>query len=164
MSQFWGTHHNKRDSKGRVSIPASFRAELKNHADANGPLKIVLRASHTQACIEAWPPSEFARFSTLLDGLGPLSNDYEDLSIAIHATALRVECDAEGRIVIPEKLVQHAGLGDLVTFLGLGRSFQVWEPAAAERRTNEALARARNHHLAVPPAAAANAPRPGMPG
>ena len=54
-----------------------------------------------------------------------------------------MEPDKEGRISLPESLVQHAGLTDTVAFMGLGRTFQIWEPAAAAARLTTARDRAR---------------------
>jgi MraZ protein len=158
MSQFLGTHQNKLDAKGRVSIPASFRTALRGPAGAEsgGPVALVLRPSHKHACIEGWPVAAFEALATPLDRLDMFGEDHEDLSTALYADANPVESDKEGRIVLPDSLVQHAGLSDSVTFMGLGRIFQIWEPAAAERRRIEARATTRSRGVTLPgtPAAA----------
>ncbi len=59
------------------------------------------------------------------------SADQDDLTTALYADAWPVEPDKEGRIVVPDSLVQHAGLTESVVFMGLGRLFQIWEPEAA---------------------------------
>ena len=56
--QFLGTHQNRLDAKGRVSVPAAFRAALKAGNEANGT-HLVLRPSHQHPCIEAWPAAVF---------------------------------------------------------------------------------------------------------
>jgi MraZ protein len=155
MSQFWGTHHNKRDSKGRVSIPAAFRAALKGKTDSDPIVSVVLRASHKYSCIDAWPVSEFERLSIPLQRLDFFSDDQEDLATTIYADAFPVESDKEGRIVVPESLVRHAALEDMVTFVGLGQIFQIWEPGAAERRRVEARERTRTRQLTLSTARAA---------
>lgn len=152
MSQFWGMHQNRRDAKGRVSIPAPFRVALRNNRQAEANGTIVLRPSHKFACIEAWPIEEFQRLSIPLESLELFSEEYEDLAAALYADAFPVECDKEGRVLLPESLVRHASLGDAVVFLGLGRTFQIWEPQAAEQRRNEARERARTRGFTLPPA------------
>ena len=72
----------------------------------------------------------------------------------MYADAFPVEADKEGRIVLPDALVAHAGLTEAVVFMGLGRIFQIWEPAAAERRRAEARDRARAHGFTLPGVAA----------
>ena len=154
MSVFLGTHQNRLDAKGRVSIPAGFRAALRARAqsgeagaDANGSVQIVLRPSHKHACIEAWPVEAFAALAKPLDRLDMFSEDHDDLSAALYADAYPIDADKEGRIMLPEILALHAGLSDSVAFMGLGHIFQIWEPKAAERRRLEARERARDVSL-----------------
>ena len=160
MSHFLGTHQNRLDSKGRVSVPASFRNALRaptatpgstaaeDAASAASP--IILRPSHKHQCIEAWPASAFDDLATPLQALDLFNEDADDLRTALYADAWPVEPDKEGRIVLPDSLVQYAGLTDAVVFMGLGRQFQIWEPAAAARRTAEARERARSRALTLP--------------
>ena len=150
MSHFLGTHQNRLDSKGRVSIPAPFRTHLRSEPD--GPASAILRPSHKHPCIEAWPEAVFQTLAGPLDRLDMFSEDQDDLMMALYADATRVDADKEGRVLLPESLVQHAGLKDTVTFMGLGRTFQMWEPGAAERRRAEARNAARTRGL-TPPAA-----------
>ena len=149
MSHFLGTHQNRLDAKGRVSIPAAFRAHLRGEADG-GPASAILRPSHKHPCIEAWPEAAFQRLAAPLDRLDMFSEDQDDLLMTLYADATRVEADKEGRIVLPESLVQHAGLAENVVFMGLGRTFQIWEPAAAERRRADARNAARTRALTLP--------------
>lgn len=149
MSHFLGTHQNRLDAKGRVSVPAAFRAVLREQSE-DGGAALVLRPSHTQPCIEAWPSGAFQQLATPLDRLDLFSEDHDDLAAALYADAFPVESDKEGRIVLPETLVAHAGLTEAVVFMGLGRIFQIWEPQAAERRRAEARERARSKSLALP--------------
>ncbi len=151
MTQFLGTHQNRLDAKGRVSIPAPFRAALRTSGEANGNgTHLVLRPSHKHPCVEAWPTSEFQALAAPLDRLDLFSEEHDDLASALYADAYPVESDKEGRIVLPDALIAHAGLGEAVVFMGLGRIFQIWEPEAAARRRAEARERARARSLTLP--------------
>ncbi len=148
-----GHHLNRLDAKGRVSIPAPFRAALRPPgADgvAGGTVGMVLRPSHTLRCVDAWPLHAFEHLATPLQQLDLLSEAHEDMATAIYADAFPLEADREGRIVLPPALATHAGLTDTVAFMGMGRWFQIWEPAAAERRRAEARERTRARQLSVP--------------
>ncbi len=158
MSVFLGTHQNRIDAKGRVSIPAGFRTVLRNRAQAAGisaddgaseatPVQVVLRPSHKQPCIEAWPTDVFAALATPLDQLDMFSEEHDDFAATLYADAYPVDADREGRIVLPEILAAHAALSEQVAFMGLGKTFQIWEPAAAERWRTEARARSRGVSL-----------------
>jgi MraZ protein len=148
MTQFLGTHQNRLDAKGRVSVPAPFRAVLRNGGETCG--QVVLRPSHKHPCIEGWPVAEFNALAAPLDRLDLFSEEHDDLASTLYADAFPADIDKEGRIVLPESLVAHAGLSEAVVFMGLGRIFQIWEPAAAEQRRAEARERARSRRLTLP--------------
>jgi MraZ protein len=145
MSVFLGTHQNRLDAKGRVSIPAGFRAILRSQAAEAQPgdSLLVLRQSHKHPCVEAWPTPAFLALGPSLNQLDMFSDDQEDMALSLYGDAFPVDPDKEGRIMLPEALTAHAGLTESVAFMGLGRHFQIWEPAAAERRRVDARARAR---------------------
>lgn len=139
---FLGTHTNRVDAKGRVSIPAAFRAALREPGQ-EGPCRLILRPSHTQACLEAWPEAEFGRLAAPLERMERFSESHEDLALSLYAAAHPVESDREGRIMLPEGLAAHAQLLEAVVFMGLGPTFQLWEPVAAQRRLQQARERAQ---------------------
>ncbi|MEJ1975170.1 MAG: division/cell wall cluster transcriptional repressor MraZ [Acetobacteraceae bacterium] len=153
MSQFLGTHQNRLDAKGRVSVPAPFRAVLRAGTNGEAGTHLVLRPSHKHPCIEAWPVDAFAELATPLDRLDVFSDEHDDFATALYADAYPLEADKEGRIVVPESLVAHANLTAAVVFMGNGKSFQIWEPAAAERRRAEARENTRNRKTGLAAAA-----------
>ena len=146
-----GHHLNRLDAKGRVSIPAAFRAALRppGTETSTSAVTMVLRPSNTLACIDAWPTHAFETLATPLDQLELLSEAHEDLATVIYADAFPLEADREGRIVLPPGLAAHAGLSDSIAFMGMGRWFQIWEPQSAERRRAEARERNRLRAAAV---------------
>jgi MraZ protein len=149
MSHFLGTHQNRIDAKGRVSIPAPFRTALRA-LSVEGAAPLVLRPSHNHACVEGWPACVFASLANPLDRLDMFGADHDDLAASVYADAYPVESDKEGRIVLPDGLMHYACLSDTVTFMGLGRTFQIWEPQAAQRRLAEARGRAKSRGLTLP--------------
>ncbi len=149
MSHFLNTQANRIDAKGRVSIPAPFRSALRTLCP-EGEAPLVLRTSHTYACVEGWPTRYFQALGTPLQQMDVFSADQEDMAVSIYADALYVESDKEGRIMLPSGLIQHAGLTDMVLFLGLGRIFQIWEPEAGQKHIAQARERARLRRLSLP--------------
>ena len=87
-------------------------------------------------------------------------DDHDDLAMALYPDAAHFDPDKEGRIGLPDDLIRHAGLTEAVFFMGLGRTFQIWEPAAAERARAAARERARFKHLTLRAVAAAPTPAP----
>lgn len=149
MSHFLGSHQNRLDAKGRVSIPASFRAALRGVDPQASPIALILRPSHTYPCIEGWSVSMFETAAAPLAAMELFSPQHDDLAAAIYSDAYPLEADREGRIVVPEALVAHAGLTETVTFMGLGRVFHIWEPAAGARFRQDARERARGRSMAA---------------
>jgi MraZ protein len=149
MSHFLNTHANRVDAKGRVSIPAPFRTALRTLCP-EGEVPLVLRTSHNHACVEGWPTRYFQALGTPLQQMDVFGADQEDMAVSIYADALYVESDKEGRIVLPDALMQHAGLTDMVLFMGLGRTFQIWQPEAGQRYMADARERARTRRLTLP--------------
>ena len=155
MTQFLGTHFGKLDRKGRISVPAPFRSALQRF----GSDILILRPSHRLPCIEVHPESEFQRLTSGLQQLDAFSDQQDDLATALFTEAHALQPDGEGRLVLPEPLVAHAGLTDAVACLGLGSLFQIWEPEAAKRRIAEARMRVRERGMTLP-APPPSAPRP----
>ncbi|MBW4021931.1 MAG: division/cell wall cluster transcriptional repressor MraZ [Proteobacteria bacterium] len=151
MTNFLGSHLNRLDAKGRVSVPAMFRSSLRALApNPEGSVTMILRPSHTRPCIEAWPQMMFDRLAQSLNRYDLFSPEYEDMSTAIYGNAYPTEADKEGRIVLNEMMVAHAGLTDNVVFMGTGPIFQIWEPAAAKLRAEEARQNASARGLTLP--------------
>jgi MraZ protein len=149
MALFIGTHQNKLDAKGRVSIPAQFRSVLKkmSHAGEGAAVATVyLRPSHQNPCIEGWTELGFEALSApVAQDYNLFSQEHEDFVMALFGDACALETDKEGRIMLPDSMIAHAGVSDAVTFIGTRNNFQIWEPAAGAKR----LATARENAKAA---------------
>lgn len=150
MTQFLGTHKGKLDKKGRISVPASFRAVLQ----ALGTDEIVLFPSFRHPCIEAWPAPAFSALSAGHNSLDIFSDASENLAGALFAMAHPARPDAEGRLILPEDHVAEAGLGETIAFLGANQCFQIWDAERAMAHIRDARARARDFRLTLPSPAA----------
>lgn len=141
MDRFVSTFTNKVDAKGRVSIPAAFRAVLERDGyKSGGSAGIYCYPSLDAPALDAGGERLAQKIDGLLAGLQDYSDERDELSVALYGDVQVLSIDADGRIVLPEALRAHAGIDGQVTFVGLGDKFQIWEPGRfAERRE-----RARN--------------------
>lgn len=146
VALFLSTYVNKVDRKGRVSVPASFRAAVTGQSFAG----IVAFRSFKTAAIEGSGIDRIEEMSARLDALEQFSEDYDNLA-SIFADAQQLPFDGEGRVVLPEELVGHAGIGDSAAFVGLGRTFQIWEPEAHKRHQSDMRERAKRQGTTLPP-------------
>lgn len=145
LALFLSTFVNKVDRKGRVSVPATFRASLTGQA-FNG---IVAYRSFKLPSIEAGGIDRMEEMSARIDTLDEFSEDRDSLS-SIFAEAQQLAFDGEGRVVLPEALCQHAGITESAAFVGQGRTFQIWEPQRFDRHQQELRERARRQGTTLP--------------
>ena len=121
---FLDTIANKVDAKGRVSLPADYRAIVKELST-----EIVCYRSLTSPCIEGCPEELLEKLaSDMENSLDFFSQEQDDLTNLIFGDAKRFTFDSTGRIVLSEKLLKHAGITDTAVFVGKGRKFQIWNP------------------------------------
>ena len=123
MAVFLSTFENKVDRKGRVSVPASFRAVL----DRQNSLGIILYPSFKHACIEGNGDERIQEIVNSIDALDAFSDEAENLQ-TILADARQLTIDSDGRIILPQDFINYADLDGAATFVGLGKSFQIWKP------------------------------------
>jgi MraZ protein len=132
---FVGTHVVSVDGKGRVSIPAPFRAALK------GSDTIYVWRSHKGACLEAGDLALLQSYKAALARADESAR--EDLEYSIFSEIRALDFDATGRVSLPDELRAHAGLNGKAAFTGLSDRFEIWSPSALESRIAEARAKAR---------------------
>ena len=146
MAVFLSTYVNKIDRKGRVSVPAAFRATL-IPISAKG---IVAYPAVKLAAIEASGLDRAEDLSRRIDRLPELSDERDALS-AILGDLRPLDFDGEGRIVLPTDLARHASLSNTAVFVGRGPTFQIWEPERFRQHQEEMRARIRERGLTLPP-------------
>jgi MraZ protein len=155
MDRFVSTYTNKIDAKGRVSIPASFRAVLERDGFASGATTgIYCYPSLDAPALDAGGERLAATIDGLLRGLPDYSDERDELSVALYGDVQVLAIDGDGRIVLPESLRLHCGIAQIVTFVGLGQKFQIWEPARFDARRAAAREKVRDSRrllAATPP-------------
>ena len=127
MSQFTGSYDGTFDArKGRLSVPAPYRLKL-NQLNAE---EIMLRACDYAPCIEVWPQPVYQQvLDEALKGVGRFTPEFGRLSRKFAASAITIRPDADGRLILPAALVQHARLEGPVSFVGMVDLFHIWTPA-----------------------------------
>lgn len=128
MALFLSTFINKVDKKGRVSVPAPFRAALAKE-EFQG---FVAFRSYKNQAVECCSYSRMERLSESVDDLDIFSDAQEDLTATIFADAQQLPFDGDGRIVLPHSVLEHAQIKDQIAFVGRGSTFQIWSPQVFE--------------------------------
>jgi MraZ protein len=140
MDQFVSTFTNKIDSKGRVSVPASFRTVLAK----DGLDGIYCYPSLDAPALDAGGKRLVDKIHGLVEDLAPYSDEKDQLATALFGTSEILTIDQDGRTILPERLREHAGITSHITFVGLGEKFQMWEPKRFETYQSEARRKVRD--------------------
>ena len=129
------------DAKGRVSIPAGFRVELKD-AEERAPI-----LTNLVDC-PALGLFSHAHWLAVEDKLASMSQSQPELqSFRRMLVSGAEECaiDGQGRILIPPHLREHAQLQRELTIAGVGTRIEIWDKARFEEEV--ARTRERGHEI-----------------
>ncbi len=124
MAELLGTHSYQLDPKGRISLPARFREAL-----ADGAYLTLGQ----DGCLFCFPRAEWEARATEVRS-APLS-DAEGRAYArmFFGNAEPVELDAQGRLVVPQRLRAQVGIGKEVVVVGVHDRLEIWDREAYRR-------------------------------
>lgn len=130
---FRGEFDQKVDGKGRMSIPADFRAVLVEGdpkcPDAPLPRLIVLHGPQLKNCLQVYTVEAMAEIEADILALPRGSYERKKASQMILGKSWETEVDKDGRIILPMRLRQQIGLSGLATMAARGEYFEIWDAA-----------------------------------
>ncbi len=118
MALFLSTFINRIDRKGRVSVPAPFRAAL--GAQSFQGIVAFPSLNENYDAIEASGIDRMEQLSASVDRLNPFSDEHGDFANTIFGDSVQLPFDGEGRVILPAPLVERANIADTVEFGILG--------------------------------------------
>jgi MraZ protein len=139
MDRFVSHYTLRLDAKGRVSIPAPFRAVLTR----DGFDGLYCYPALDRPALDAGGNALLAEIEALITRFAPYSEAREQFAAALYGTSEVLKIDGEGRVILTEPLKSHAGIADAVAFAGLGHKFQIWEPGRFRAELAEATEKVR---------------------
>jgi len=126
---FLSRYENKIDKKGRVSVPATFRSYL-NTMGYNG---FISYPSFNHPALEACSSDRIEKLTSSIDSLNPFEEKRDFFATSILSESENLQFDTEGRVSLSGALLSHAKIKNNVLFVGLGKTFQIWEPNSFEK-------------------------------
>lgn len=129
---FQGASSLSLDAKGRLSVPTRYRDVLL--ATAGGQLTLT---RHPHGCLMIFPRPEWEKFREKIAVL-PMSAQF--LKRMFLGSAMDVDMDATGRVLVSPELREATGIARETLLLGMGSHFELWDKATYERKEAEALA------------------------
>jgi MraZ protein len=110
------------DAKNRVAVPARLRS-----AFADG----IYVTRGLEPCLEGYSPEEFQAHLDRQIGTGsPRTSKGRDVQRFIAAGAVFQELDGQGRVTVPARQLNYAGIGREVTIIGVRDHIEIWDRAA----------------------------------
>lgn len=113
-----GEYKHNLDPKKRLSIPSKFRKEL-------GEGAVLTRGLDN--CLFVFPLKQWNQFAEKLGNLPMGQQDTRSAARLFLASAMEVEFDSLGRILVPEYLKGYADLGKEVVVAGLYTRLEIWD-------------------------------------
>ncbi len=126
---FLSSFENKLDKKGRVSVPATFRS----HLSSMGYNGFISYPSFNHTALEACSQDRIEKLSNTIDSLSPFEEKRDYFATSVLSESISLQFDTEGRVSFTKKLLDHAKIKNDILFVGLGKTFQIWEPKTFEK-------------------------------
>lgn len=127
-----GTTELAIDAKGRLAIPARYRASL--HERCGGRLTITLSLDQ---CLQIFPQPEWEIYAQKLMALPSLAAQAKKLQRHFLGSAEEVAMDKQGRVQLTPYLRNRVGLDRAAVFVGQGEKFELWDAQTWARYQDE---------------------------
>ncbi|MEQ8293671.1 MAG: division/cell wall cluster transcriptional repressor MraZ [Roseovarius sp.] len=136
VRRFRGEDTFKVDTKGRISIPASFRRVLEasdpNWTEGLNPELVIVYGDHRRKFLECYTIEAINEVDEQIEALPRGSMERKMLQRLFHGQSHPTSVDETGRLVLPAKLRKKIGLDDKAFFIAAGDTFQIWKPETYE--------------------------------
>ena len=138
---FLGEYEHSLDDKGRLAIPARFRAGL-----ADG----LYLTRGLDRCLVIWPPDAWRAMSDRLNGLSIWQAEARRLQRLFFSGAVNLVPDKLGRVVVPQYLREYAELADDAVVVGVHDRVEIWSKARWDAESGDYASNAAElaEHLA----------------
>lgn len=122
------------DVKGRISIPARYREDLK----LKNLSKVVITKDPQYPSLKLYPEDEWEHISNKLQSLQGLDPIVRNIQWTILGNAYETEIDVNGRMLIrvPSDLQEYAEITGQkqIALVGMGKKFEIWNINSWEMR------------------------------
>ena len=125
---FTGEFHNSLDAKNRINIPAKHR----NSLDPSNDRSFVITKGF-DLCLCIYPINEWRLVESQLMQLSSIRIKHRNFVRSIVRHASHVQYDSQGRIIIPDRLIEYAQIKKNILIIGMINKIEVWNPHILEK-------------------------------
>ena len=124
MNRFLSSAINRIDAKGRVSVPAHFRAVVQSR----GYSELYAIRQLDVPALDVGGLDLLDRYEQRIALEDPFLQTADDMSFFVHGDGAFLKYDQDGRITVTDFIRDHTGITTEAAFVGRGNFFQIWEP------------------------------------
>ena len=124
---FTGEYSNIIDQKNRLSIPAKYRKTLDIVND-----KTFVLTKGFDKCLFLYPLEEWKKVEEQLSSLSTIKGKNRNFIRSIMRYANYLKYDSQGRIQIPDNLLNYSGIKKNVSVIGVIKKIEIWNPHTLE--------------------------------
>lgn len=135
MAQFIGEYELTIDAKGRFLLPASFRKQLPEGADA-----VFVVSRGFEQCLNLYPMEEWNILSEKINKLNDFNPKVRDFKRLLLNGANVVESDTAGRLLLTKTLLEHAGITKEMVLTAQGNKMEIWDKATHKAHIQSKMA------------------------
>lgn len=121
MSQFQGEFECKLDAKGRLSLPSTLRKQVSPEANE----KFMLNRGF-ENCLALYPMDEWKKISDAINSLNMFVVKNREFARYFFRGAIELGLDGAGRLLLPKRMLDHAGVDKELVLYGWGNKIEIW--------------------------------------
>ncbi len=130
---FYGEYEHTIDKKGRLIIPSKFRESFKEY-----DVEKLYITRGLDKCLFVFTESEWKSQESKFKSVSFTKSESRKFNRIYFAGASQIECDKQGRILIPKYLKEYAGIKRDVMIVGVSNRIEVWSRDAWQHYYNGA--------------------------
>ena len=121
--RFLGNIEARVDAKGRVFLPATFRKVLQSESEE----QLVLRKDVHENCLVLYPESVWLeQMDFMRSKLNRWNREQQNIFRQFVSEVENISLDGNGRILLSKRLMEVAGIDQMVRFIGVGDTVEIW--------------------------------------
>ena len=122
---FYGEHEHSIDRKGRLIIPSKFREVSKDHY-----VERFFVTRGLDSCLFVFTEDEWRKQESKFKSVSFTKTESRKFNRLYFSGASEIECDKQGRILIPKYLKDYAAIKRDVMIIGVSNRIEVWSREA----------------------------------
>jgi len=131
---FLGTTTLTLDAKGRIAIPARYRASIKESCEG----KLVIAYNLLDDCLPVYPAGEWEECLRKMQAVKDKTEEFRAMQRHLFSNSDYVDMDSNGRVLIPQLFRDRIGLNKNAVLIGHGEKFELWsEERWLQNREND---------------------------